>query len=107
MKRSATPPLVHVSQNTGCPLKKAVVSEGGRDKKTRIVNLDQDGLSKKPGGNSIDNLCALFLTHLLRPREWNAQQDGGGIFSFRREHIISLCEACLDVLANQPMIIHV
>jgi protein phosphatase len=64
-------------------------------------------MSKKPGGNSIDNLTALFLTHLLRPREWNAQQDGGGIFSFRKEHIISLCEACLDVLANQPMIIHV
>lgn len=40
--RSATPPLTSVSTNIGCPLKKAIVSEGGKDKKLRIVNLDHD-----------------------------------------------------------------
>lgn len=59
--RSATPPLTSVSTNTGCPLKKAIVSEGGKDKKIRIVNLENDDgqllYNKGQGGNNVDNLC--------------------------------------------------
>jgi hypothetical protein len=32
--------MTAISQNVGCPIKKAIVSEGGKDKKMRIVNLD-------------------------------------------------------------------
>lgn len=59
--RSATPPLTSVTTNTGCPLKKAIVSEGGKDKKIRIVNLEGDDgqllYNKGQGGNNVDNLC--------------------------------------------------
>jgi len=41
-----------------------------------------------------DTLYNLFLSHLLRPREWTAQYDGTGYFAFRREHIIALAEEC-------------
>ena len=40
--RSTTPPMTSVTTNTGCPLKKAIVSEGGKEKKIRIVNLEND-----------------------------------------------------------------
>jgi len=60
-----------------------------------------DELTRKPGEkavkqkiNSVDTLYSLFLNHLLRPREWNAQFDGNGYFAFRREHIIALAEEC-------------
>ena len=45
-----------------------------------------------------DTLYNLFLSHLLRPREWTAQYDGNGYFAFRREHIIALAEECQRVL---------
>jgi len=45
-----------------------------------------------------DTLYNLFLSHLLRPREWTAQYDGNGYFAFRREHIIALAEECQKVL---------
>jgi len=45
-----------------------------------------------------DTLFNLFLSHLLRPKEWTAQYDGNGYFAFRREHIIALAEECQRVL---------
>lgn len=57
--RSATPPLTSVTTNTGCPLKKAIVSEGG--KKTRVVPLDKDDgdllYNKGTSNSNIDSLC--------------------------------------------------
>lgn len=54
-----------------------------------------------------DTLYNLFLSHLLRPREWTAQYDGNGYFAFRREHIIALAEECQRVLEEQPMVLRV
>jgi len=48
--------------------------------------------------NQKDTLHNLFLSHLLRPREWTAQYDGNGYFAFRREHIIALTEECQRIL---------
>lgn len=45
-----------------------------------------------------DSLYNLFLSHLLRPREWSAQNDGNGYFAFRREHILALADECMKVL---------
>ena len=47
-----------------------------------------------------DSLYNLFLTHLLRPREWSAQNDGNGYFAFRREHILALADECMRVLQD-------
>ena len=41
-----------------------------------------------------DTLQNLFLSHLLRPREWTAQYDGSGYFAFRKEHIVALADEC-------------
>ena len=41
-----------------------------------------------------DRIYNLFLAHLLKPREWSAQTDGNGYFSFRRELIIALTDEC-------------
>ena len=54
-----------------------------------------------------DTLFNLFLSHLLRPKEWTAQYDGNGYFAFRREHIIALAEECQRVLEDQPMVLRV
>lgn len=54
-----------------------------------------------------DTLYNLFLSHLLRPREWTAQYDGNGYFAFRKEHIIALAEECRKVLEEQPMVLRV
>ena len=54
-----------------------------------------------------DSLYNLFLSHLLRPREWSAQSDGNGYFAFRREHILALAEECMRVLQEQPMVLRV
>ena len=48
-----------------------------------------------------------FLSHLLRPRDWSAQNDGSGYFSFRREHMIALIDECLRILMDQPMVLRV
>ena len=45
-----------------------------------------------------DSLYNLFLSHLLRPREWSSQNDGNGYFAFRREHILALADECMRVL---------
>jgi len=45
-----------------------------------------------------DTLQNLFISHLLRPREWTAQYDGSGYFAFRKEHIIALADEALKVL---------
>lgn len=75
---------------------------GPNDSKPISVLLDESSLRGGPGNkgtkgksnNSVDTLYSLFLNHLLRPREWNAQFDGNGYFAFRREHIIALAEEC-------------
>jgi len=48
--------------------------------------------------NPQDSLYNLFLSHLLRPREWSAQNDGNGYFAFRREHIVALADECIRIL---------
>jgi len=45
-----------------------------------------------------DSLYNLFLSHLLRPREWSAQNDGNGYFAFRREHILALADEAIRVM---------
>ena len=47
-----------------------------------------------------DRIYNLFLAHLLKPREWTAQTDGNGYFSFRRELIIALADECQRVLMD-------
>ena len=54
-----------------------------------------------------DSLHNLFLSHLLRPREWSAQNDGNGYFAFRREHILALGDECIRILQDQPMVLRV
>ena len=80
----------------------------GTDNKLGTVGATGKGNGKGgPGGSSVDTLYSLFLNHLLRPREWNAQFDGNGYFAFRREHIIALAEECQKVLEDQPMVLRV
>lgn len=62
---------------------------------------------EKTGGNGEagaqnpqDSLYNLFLSHLLRPRDWSAQNDGNGYFAFRREHILALADECIRVLQD-------
>lgn len=73
---------------------------GGKTVQVPIANIDQEN-KQKPGTQTNmqkDTLYNLFLSHLLRPREWTAQFDGNGYFAFRREHIIALAEECQRVL---------
>lgn len=58
-------------------------------------------------GDPKDRLYNLFLSHLLRPRDWSAQNDGSGYFSFRREHMIALADECVKIIAEQPMVLRV
>ena len=61
------------------------------EKKTGNIGMQQPGSPK-------DRLHNLFLSHLLRPRDWSAQNDGSGYFSFRREHMIALADECLGII---------
>jgi len=65
------------------------------------MNKIEEG-KKDPQGTNMqkDTLFNLFLSHLLRPKEWTAQYDGNGYFAFRREHIIALAEECQRVLED-------
>lgn len=54
-----------------------------------------------------DRIYNLFLSHLLKPREWSSQTDGSGYFSFRKELIIALAEECQRILMEQPMVLRV
>jgi|TARA_B110000285_G_C14804707_1_gene459140 hypothetical protein len=67
----------------------AKVEEGGKGATPQGLNqqMPQGTLQK-------DTLQNLFLSHLLRPREWTAQYDGSGYFAFRKEHIIALADEC-------------
>ena len=56
-------------------------------------------MQQQPGSPK-DRLYNLFLSHLLRPRDWSAQNDGSGYFSFRREHMIALADECLRILMD-------
>ena len=47
------------------------------------------------------------MAHLLKPREWSAQNDGNGYFSFRKELIIALADECTRILMEQPMVLRV
>ena len=58
-------------------------------------------------GSPKDRMHNLFLSHLLRPRDWSAQNDGSGYFSFRREHMIALIDECMRILMDQPMVLRV
>lgn len=85
---------------------------GGKTVHMPLNNLGND--KQKPANPSAanqnmqkDTLYNLFLSHLLRPREWTAQYDGNGYFAFRREHIIALAEECQRVLEEQPMVLRV
>ena len=51
-------------------------------------------------GNPLQNI---FINHLLRPSEWNAQANTR--FGFRREHIIALTEECENVVKSQPILL--
>jgi diadenosine tetraphosphatase ApaH/serine/threonine PP2A family protein phosphatase len=51
-------------------------------------------------GNPLQNI---FINHLLRPSEWNAQANTR--FGFRREHIIALTEECENIVKNQPIVL--
>ena len=59
------------------------------------------------GSQNNDRIYNLFLAHLLKPREWSAQQDGNGYFSFRRELIIALADEAQRILMDQPMVLRV
>lgn len=72
------------------------------DKKSGIVNSVPTN-NNQPN----DRIYNLFLSHLLKPREWTAQTDGSGYFSFRRELIIALADECQRVLMEQPMVLRV
>ena len=60
----------------------------------------QGSTQNEPGQQNTpqDSLHNLFLSHLLRPREWSSQNDGNGYFAFRREHILALADECIRVL---------
>lgn len=70
------------------------------EKKAGSSNMHMPGSPK-------DRMHNLFLSHLLRPRDWSAQNDGSGYFSFRREHMIALIDECLRILMDQPMVLRV
>jgi hypothetical protein len=75
---------------------------GGKTIHVPAITDTESSKGKLPQGQQQnmqkDTLYNLFLSHLLRPREWTAQFDGNGYFAFRREHIIALAEECQRVL---------
>ena len=65
----------------------------------RLLEEQKGAGASDPGAqNPQDSLYNLFLSHLLRPREWSAQNDGNGYFAFRREHILALADECMRIL---------
>ena len=66
----------------------------------RLLEERKAGANADPNASNApqDSLYNLFLSHLLRPREWSAQSDGNGYFAFRREHILALADECIRVL---------
>lgn len=73
----------------------------------RLEDGAKPGQAKPDEAMQKDTLQNLFLSHLLRPKEWTAQYDGSGYFAFRREHIIALADECLRILEEQPMVLRV
>ena len=73
----------------------------------RLLEERKTGGNNENSQNPQDSLYNLFLSHLLRPREWSAQNDGNGYFAFRREHILALADECMRVLQEQPMVLRV
>jgi protein phosphatase len=57
-----------------------------------------------------EELYENFINSLLRPDSWKVSSldDSGEIpkFRFRREHIIALTKACQEIVASQPIILH-
>jgi len=73
----------------------------------RLLEERKTGGNNENSQNPQDSLYNLFLSHLLRPREWSAQNDGNGYFAFRREHILALADEAMRVMQEQPMVLRV
>ena len=67
------------------------------ERKTGMNIAGQEQINSQ---NPQDSLYNLFLSHLLRPREWSAQNDGNGYFAFRKEHILALADEAIRVLQD-------
>lgn len=115
-QRSTTPPMQSLARmNNKIRLDRAEVEQqpGGKTVMMPIGRFEEEKKAGQPklGGDDNnmqkDTLQNLFLSHLLRPKEWTAQYDGSGYFAFRREHIIALADECLRVLEDQPMVLRV
>lgn len=111
--RSSTPPMQSLARlNNKIKIDRAEIEQqpGGKTIQVPMQKFEDDKKLNANGQQQSmqkDTLYNLFLSHLLRPREWTAQYDGNGYFAFRREHIIALAEECQRVLEEQPMVLRV
>lgn len=48
-----------------------------------------------------------FIKQLLRPKDWETQQDPNGRFSFRKEFIVELADQCIKIVQQQPIVLRV
>lgn len=84
------------------------------EKKSKITigEPEEEKNVKKKTGN-VETLNALFLNHLLKPREWSSATDlsalGGDVerFYFRSDHILALVDECQKQIELQPMVLKV
>ncbi len=85
---------------------KTVPLESFQEEVKRIsVQIKDPKLLKQP--REPDSIYSLFISQLLRPKDWASQQDPNSKFNFRKELIVSLADQCIKVLQQQPMALRV
>ncbi len=61
----------------------------------------------KPSASGPDSIYSVFLSQLLRPKDWATQQEPNGKFGYRKELIMALADQCIKIVQQQPIVIRV
>ena len=72
----------------------------------------EEAKGAKPKGGNVEALYNLFLNHLLKPKEWAANEDNIADtemdrFHFRTNYVLALVDECQKVIEEQPMVLRV
>ncbi len=98
----AVPPS---AQNPSGKILKPILLEKLPEEAKKMGMQMKDIKAAKPSGP--DTMSSLFLSQLLRPRDWASQKDSNAKFAYRREHIIALADQCIAIVQQQPIVIKV
>eukprot|EP00826_Nyctotherus_ovalis_P045787 TRINITY_DN509_c0_g2_i7.p1 TRINITY_DN509_c0_g2~~TRINITY_DN509_c0_g2_i7.p1 ORF type:complete len:650 (+),score=165.79 TRINITY_DN509_c0_g2_i7:666-2615(+) len=93
--------LVAMSDSSGARIVKTVPLETLQEESKKVV-VNIKGSMKK----TEEAVHSIFITQLLKPKNWTVQQDFISKFTFKTEHIISLANQCIKAMKKQPMVVY-